>query len=143
MIILWFCNFCKNAPRLLPSFFLFSLFFFAFPSPRSSLKSKIDSLTVLQVAVPIENVQEQKGQREHDPGDLVNLGHGVQRHLRIVHGPGDAAFTPALLEVRVALVQLLLIPGGRCGRGCCAQTPISSRSVFGTVPFAAAVQEVD
>ena len=77
----------------------------------SGLDLQLDPFAVLQVGVPVEGVQGEEGQREDDPGDLVDLGHRVQSLFRIVERPDDASLAPTFLLALPELPPLpLLLP---------------------------------
>ncbi len=69
------------------------------PAFSEVLEAEVDPLAVLEVRVPVDGVDEHKGEGEDDPGDAVDLGDGVERLLRVLHGAGDAALAAALVQL--------------------------------------------
>ena len=81
------------------------------------LRYNCNSLTIVQVHVPVDDVDHDVGGGEDDPGDCGYLGDRVQSFLRVIHSLGN---TPAIL----------LIPGISCVTNptSCRCSPRSSQS---------------
>ncbi len=65
----------------------------------SGLEVELDPVAVLEVAVPVEQVDDEEGRGEDHARDLVDARHRVKRLLGVGHVPRDAALAPAVLAV--------------------------------------------
>ena len=77
----------------------YSFVFLPPSTPTSSnliLRNNCNSLTIVQVHVPVDDVDHDVGGGEDDPGDCVYLGDRVQSFLRVIHSLGN---TPGTLLV--------------------------------------------
>ena len=57
------------------------------------LRNNCNSLTIVQVHVPVDDVDHDVGGGEDDPGDCVYLGDRVQSFLRVIHSLCDTPET--------------------------------------------------